>query len=318
MKKITDIINRCLLVLLAVNAVAMFFFMDDIRTDTDSGISQMMVAGILLTIVFVYFVIGVVYPENRDEASGKGEKFLIFMEKLGLIYYGKDSNGADEKYIGPRECRRYWDPAAGTIFLVFYMMLAPFSLMGSGTIFLALTISAGILLILIIIVSVFWKLKDIYERTGEWHPWIAVKPIFITIGIFAICTVLSILFTEYMGRDQAVKMDEIRAEIEQAKNAQWDYSVEESDYMQMAQVIAKIKAHYGDESVYYKIMDGGQIQDPNGIDCEKISFVVTGEIEPLVNVFEFLKYGEDGYVLNGIWTSSVEREAILENYDGIF
>ena len=65
-------------------------------------------------------------------------------------------------------------------------------------------------------------------------------------------------------------------------------------------------------------MDGGQIQDPNGIDCEKISFVVTGETETLVNVFEFLKYGEDGYVLNGIWTSSVEREAILENYDGIF
>lgn len=319
MKKVTNIINRCLLALMTMDGIAMFFFMNSIFHV--SFMPEVLSASTLLLAAFLYFMMGVVYPENRDEATGTHAKILTFLETVGLMYYGSRSNGKDEKYVGPRECRRYWDPTVATIILVLYGMFGVFviGVKESSSVFVGLWIAGCVLMILMMIVSVFWKLEDIRERTGEWHPWIAVKSIVITIGIFAFCGVIGGVQTWYQSSKSPyrVNMDKIKEEVEQAENAEWDYSVEESDYMQMPQVLSQIKENYGDEKVYYKISYGGQIEDSNGVSCEKVSFIVTGETQDDVVVFEYYKYDPQGYIWYGSWKSnSVKKETVLEKYDG--
>lgn len=213
MKKITNLINRFLLALIALTGIAMFFFMADFREDLFTA--QVLNASLLLLLGIINLIHGVIYPDRRDEVGKVRDTFLKVMEFLTRAFYHYPFLP-----IRPEThssiARRHWEPMGVFVLFIFYIPFGILSFVIAGTPYRILLIVGGILLLLMIITSFIWKMADNKETTGQTQAWLVARPLIVVIAFLGFCTIIALIYTFHQSQNTFSQSD-IDALIEQSQ-----------------------------------------------------------------------------------------------------
>lgn len=317
MKKTAHTLNIIVLALIAAVGIAMIPQAIALtRTVTEpSGYGETIIVwvylALLLILDLVFFISGVLFPEELTYPDEKQSWFLSFITLLNMVVNRRVMGSAAVE--GKTPYIRSWEPAGGLLWLILLAVPGAFTYhVGNRTIQVLCLISLA-LIAAHTIISFFWKMARSKEQYGTYNFKGILIPMVCILVLFAVASAATIAHTSAEEQNDYLNVQDLQERIEEAKGraAESGAAAQPGQKLDMTGVVEAIKADMDTtDKIYYKLKESDEGEN------HFLTFAVWTDSRDDVFWYRFLAEGDGYYFDSGMKSDTVNKAELVGTEDG--